>query len=140
MLVHLLRSRTATRLALVTVRTLALTNPGPPSSHAANPNMHRSATVTLVPGMAMIFANFIPEFTSDVSLRLIHLTQKFYVILVLLSALSLFRSLSDPMMTWGSLLPMMCLISCLADLALKSQCVTSSASPDEIDTQFSVLL
>ena len=34
----------------------------PPSSHAANPNMHSSATVVLVPGMAMIFVtHFILE-------------------------------------------------------------------------------
>ena len=40
----------------------------PPSSHAANPNMHSSATVVLVPGMAMIFVtHFILELASDVS-------------------------------------------------------------------------
>ena len=33
---------------------------------------------------------------------------------------------------------MMCLISSRADLALKSQCVMSSAPANEIDTQFSV--
>ena len=86
-----------TCLALVTVRTLALTNPGSPSSHAANPNMHRSATVVLIPGMVMIFVtHFILELTSDVSscttvatarnLRFIQLAQEFHVILVLLSA------------------------------------------------------
>ena len=85
---------TATRLALVIVRTLAFSNPGTPSSHATNPN-NRSATAVLVPGMAMIFAtHFLPEFTSDVhevsaarNLRLTQLAQKFYVIFVLLSAL-----------------------------------------------------
>ena len=92
----LLRSRTAARLALVIVRTLALTNPGPPLSHAANPNMHRSSTAVLVPGMAIIVAtHFIPEFTSDVSsctkcrpraTCLIQVAKKFHVILVLLSA------------------------------------------------------
>ena len=54
----LLCSRTPTRHALVIVRTLALTSPGPPSSHAAKPIMHRSATAVLVPGMAMIFTPF----------------------------------------------------------------------------------
>ena len=49
-LAHLLCNRTPTRLALVIVRTLSLTNPGTPSSHAANPNMHRSATAVLVHG------------------------------------------------------------------------------------------
>ena len=42
-------------------------------------------------------------------------------------------------MTSGSLLPMMCLISSRANLALKSQCVMSSAPADEVDTQFNVL-
>ena len=72
------------------------------------------------------------------NLCLVQLTQKFYVIPVLLSAL-LIRYLSDPMMTSGSLLRMMCLISSRAGLPLKSQCVMSSAPPDEIDTQFSAL-
>ena len=49
---------------------LALTNPGPPSSHAAIPNVHRSTTVVLVPGMAMIFdTHWILELTYDVSTR-----------------------------------------------------------------------
>ena len=39
--VHLLRILIPTCLAMETVRTLALTNPSPPSSNAANPNMHR---------------------------------------------------------------------------------------------------
>ena len=47
--VHFLWICIPTCRALVTVRTLALTNPGPPSSHAANPKMHRSGTVVLVP-------------------------------------------------------------------------------------------
>ena len=42
-------------------------------------------------------------------------------------------------MTLASLLPIMCLISSRADLALKSQCVMPSALADEIDTQFKVL-
>ena len=40
---HLLCNRSPTRLVLVVVRTRSLTNPAPPSSHAANPKMHRSA-------------------------------------------------------------------------------------------------
>ena len=40
------------------------------------------------------------------------------------------------MMTPGSLLPTICLISSRADLTLKSQCVMPSAPADEIDTQF----
>ena len=43
------------------------------------------------------------------------------------------------MMTSGSRLPMMCLISSRAALALKSQCVMSSASPGESDAQLNVL-
>ena len=43
--VHLLCTRIPTCRALVTIRTLPLTNPGPLSSHEANPNMHRSATI-----------------------------------------------------------------------------------------------
>ena len=42
-------------------------------------------------------------------------------------------------MTSGSLLPMMCLISSRAGLALKSQFVMSGAFADEIDTQFNGL-
>ena len=41
--------------ALVIVRTLLLTNPGPPSSQAASPNMYKSVTAPLAPDMAMIF-------------------------------------------------------------------------------------
>ena len=54
--------------ALVVVRTLALTNPGPPSSHAASPYMHKSATAARVPGMTVIFTTrFILELASDVN-------------------------------------------------------------------------
>ena len=64
-LVHLLCTRIPTCLTLVTVRTLALTNPGPPSSHAASTNILRSATIVLVPGMPLIVATHcILEFTS----------------------------------------------------------------------------
>ena len=45
----------------------------------------------------------------------------------------------DPMMTSGSLLLMMCLISSHADLTLKSQFVMSIAPADEHDTHFNVL-
>ena len=65
---HLLCNRTPTCRALVIARTLALTNPGPPSSHAASPNMHKSATAALVPGMVMIFTvHFFLELASDVN-------------------------------------------------------------------------
>ena len=43
--------RTSTCLAVVTIRTLVL--PGPPAAHAANPNMHKSATSVLVTGVAI---------------------------------------------------------------------------------------
>ena len=53
--------------AVVTVQTLMFTNPGPRSLHAANPNMHKSATIVLVPGMAMItVSHIILECTADV--------------------------------------------------------------------------
>ena len=69
MLPHLLCNRTPTRLALVIVRRLTLANPGPPSSHAANPNMHMSATAVLIPGVAMTFATrLILELTSELLL------------------------------------------------------------------------
>ena len=42
-------------------------------------------------------------------------------------------------MASGSSLQIKCLISSLADLALKSQFVMSIAPPDELDTQFNVL-
>ena len=42
-------------------------------------------------------------------------------------------------MTSGSLLTIMCLISSLVGLVLKSQCVMSSAPTDEIGSQFNVL-
>ena len=96
MLAYLLCKRTPTRLALVIVRTLTLTNPVPLLSHAASPNMQKSAIAALVPGMAMIFTtHFILEFTFDVSsctkyrpraTCASYNSQKFYAILVLLSA------------------------------------------------------
>ena len=147
--VHLLYNRSPTCRALVLVRTLALTNPGPPLSHAASPNVHKSATAALVPGMALIFPmHFIPELASDVSS-----CTKYRSCAACASYSSnrnsrwslsfflhhLFPSLSDPMMTSGSLLPMMCLISSRAGLSLKSQFVMSSAPADEIDTQFNEL-
>ena len=54
--VHLIRILISACLPLVTVRTLVLTSPDLPSSHAANPNMHKSVTVVHVPVMAMILA------------------------------------------------------------------------------------
>ena len=133
-LMHLLCIRILTCRALVTVRTLALTNPGPPSPDEANPNMHRSATNVLVPGVAMIFiTHFILEFTSGASSCT--KWRPHAVCASYSSHMSSVRSLSfflhplvsdlcqTPMMTSGSLLPTMCLISSRADLTLKSQCV-----------------
>ena len=48
---HLFCIRAPTHLALAIVRTLTWTKHGPPLSHAARPNMHRSTTTVLVPGM-----------------------------------------------------------------------------------------
>ena len=148
-LVHLLRNRTPTCRALVNVRTLALTNPGPPSSHAANPNINRSATAALVTGMAMISAtDFILQLASDVGsctkYRPCAACASYSSHRNSMWSLSFFlrppfRSLSDQMMTPSSLLPMMCLISSRAGLSLKSQFVMSSAAADEIDTQFNEL-
>ena len=123
-------NRTSTCRALVIVRTLALTNPGPPSSHAPSPNMHKSAAAALVPGMAMIFTmHFILELASDVNS-----STKYHHCAACASYSShrnsmwslsffflhpLFRSLSDRMITSGSLLPTMCLISSRARLSVR---------------------
>ena len=133
---QLLCNRTPTCRALVVVRTLALANPGPPS--LASPNMHKSATASLVPCMAMISTmHFILEFASGVNscTKYCHCAAcaSYISHRNSMSSLSfflypLFRSLSDPMMTSGSLLPMVCL-----------QFVMSSAPADEIDTQFNEL-
>ena len=67
LLVHVLCIRIPTCRALVTLRKLALSNPGPPSSLAAKTNMHKSATRVFVPGMVMVRVTQLSlEFTSDV--------------------------------------------------------------------------
>ena len=117
----LLCIRNPNRHVLVTVRTLTLTSPGPPSSSGTNPSMHRSTSVVLVPSTAMIFVTrFIIEVTFDLSparssdrtplaLRTVHTR----VLCGLCSSSCIPCYLSDPMM--------------------KSQCVMSGAHADEID-------
>ena len=62
--------RSPTCRALVCVRTLALTNPGPPPSHAANSSRHKSCTL-------------IHEVATARRLRITQLRQEFHVICVL---------------------------------------------------------
>ena len=65
---HFLRIRTPNCRALVNTRTPALMNLGPPSSHSAKPNMHRSAATVLAPYMTMSYVtHFILVFASDVT-------------------------------------------------------------------------
>ena len=112
--VHLLRSRTPTRLALVIVGTLALTDPGRPTRTCTDPPQ----------------PFFVHEVSTSRNLCLVQLTQIFFVI-VLLSALPVLipvRPNDDIRLTASN-----------ADFTLKSQRVMSSTPSNEIHTQFNAL-